>query len=187
MIPITEHQLWPYFQEWGFTADQLVPADLALPTELSKAHGDVHVFETLQGETIVFYRTSYMVAVRGVLYCVYFEQNNPFGEQRQWTSHAVINGILTIKGPNAQYVKGIRLRPSVPWYTREFCEKVRIQSRRDLINGKIVQIQKWARKGLMKKKELMVWTMRHHGWFALLCDDVFIAIVELYAVPPAST
>ena len=179
MIPITEHPLWPYFQTHGFMMNQLVPENLALPTAMLKEHGDVHVFETPQGEKITFYRNSYMVAVRGVLYCVFFEQNNPFGERctfRPWT-YTVIHGILAIKGPNAQYVKGIRMRPSAPWYTPEF-EKIRNQSQLDIVNDKLAQIQRWTRKELTKKKKLMLWTMRHHGWFALLCDDVFIAVVD---------
>jgi hypothetical protein len=179
MIPITEHSLWPYFRTYGFAADQLVPADLALPVAVPKEHGDVYVFETHQEEKITFYRSSYMIAVRGVLYCIFFEQNNPFGERstfRQWTC-TVIRGILTIKGPNAQYIKGIRTRPSVPWYTPEF-EKIRKHSQLDIVNDMLARIQRWARKELTKKKTLMLWTVRHHGWFALLCDDVFIAVVD---------
>ena len=179
MIPITEHSLWPYFQTYGFTADQLVPVNLALPVVVPKEHGDVYVFETHQEEKITFYRSSYMIAVRGVLYCIFFEQNNPFGERstfRQWTC-TVIRGILTVKGPNAQFVKGIRMRPSVPWYTPEF-EKIRNQSQLDLVNDKLARIQRWTRRELTKRKTLMLWTVRHHGWFALLCDDVFITVVD---------
>ena len=39
-------------------------------------------------------------------------------------------------------------------------------------------MNKINRKELTKKKKLMLWTVRHHGWFALLCDDVFITVVD---------
>ena len=101
--------------------------------------------------------------------------------------HRHTGEVVTERGKNRALAKCIEMRPFVPWYSKGFMKHdfeaiYRRPVGRVRISNKIIRIQRWWR-GFEPKRRPVVWTQfRNMGFFVLLCDDLFAAIVALSTV-----
>ena len=212
LIPLNQHVLWPYWLDAGYesSANNLVAKNWGLELNSDDrvqipARCAVYMFETKQG-TITWYRSSNLVSVEKMLYCVFYEHNNVLGSyawlagtheaeyltvKNASLSYVLADGILTISGMHidrrtgvvtcgSSFAKCVGMRPPVAWHTKGFNDDLETTYRRlgGLLSSRILRIQRWSKTLQKSRKKSALWVHRNLGWFDFLSDDLFATIID---------